>query len=110
MAIYHVIYRPEKAIHTKHIISTEYNMAIYNTQQTHTQTNIYTYIHRRMLSLVVSSLLLLLLRNNNEKFFMYCLSATNVTYQANQVSRAKRGQVLGTKGGFRGCTIWFTGW
>ncbi|ESO06672.1 hypothetical protein HELRODRAFT_64113, partial [Helobdella robusta] len=35
--------------------------------------------------------------------------ATNVTYQANQVSRAKRGQVLGTKGGFRGCTIWFTG-
>jgi len=32
-----------------------------------------------------------------------------VTYQAHHVSRAKRGQVLGQRGGFRGCTIWFTG-
>lgn len=35
--------------------------------------------------------------------------STNVTYQAQHVSRAKRGQVLGQRGGFRGCTIWFTG-
>ena len=35
--------------------------------------------------------------------------ATNVTYQAQHVSRAKRGQVLGQRGGFRGCTVWFTG-
>jgi len=35
--------------------------------------------------------------------------ATNVTYQAQHVSRNKRGQVLGQRGGFRGCTIWFTG-
>jgi 3'-phosphoadenosine 5'-phosphosulfate synthase len=35
--------------------------------------------------------------------------ATNVTYQTQHVSRAKRGQVLGQRGGFRGCTIWFTG-
>uniref|UniRef100_A0A669B883 3'-phosphoadenosine 5'-phosphosulfate synthase 2a n=1 Tax=Oreochromis niloticus TaxID=8128 RepID=A0A669B883_ORENI len=35
--------------------------------------------------------------------------ATNVVYQAHHVSRSKRGQVVGTKGGFRGCTIWLTG-
>lgn len=35
--------------------------------------------------------------------------ATNITYQAQHVSRAKRGQVLGGKGNFRGCTVWFTG-
>jgi 3'-phosphoadenosine 5'-phosphosulfate synthase len=35
--------------------------------------------------------------------------ATNVTFQAHHVSRSKRGQVLGQKGGFRGCTVWFTG-
>lgn len=35
--------------------------------------------------------------------------ATNVTFQAQHVSRAKRGQVLGSRGGFRGCTVWFTG-
>jgi 3'-phosphoadenosine 5'-phosphosulfate synthase len=35
--------------------------------------------------------------------------ATNVTFQAAHVSRNKRGQVLGQRGGFRGCTIWFTG-
>lgn len=35
--------------------------------------------------------------------------ATNVTYQVNHVSRNKRGQVLGQRGGFRGCTVWFTG-
>ncbi|XP_006783825.1 bifunctional 3'-phosphoadenosine 5'-phosphosulfate synthase 2-like [Neolamprologus brichardi] len=35
--------------------------------------------------------------------------ATNVVYQAHHVSRCKRGQVVGTKGGFRGCTIWLTG-
>ncbi|KAK2155195.1 hypothetical protein LSH36_246g01012 [Paralvinella palmiformis] len=35
--------------------------------------------------------------------------STNVVYQLQHVSRAKRGQILGQKGGFRGCTIWFTG-
>lgn len=38
-----------------------------------------------------------------------CVQATNVVKQTPQVSRAKRGQVLGQRGGFRGCTIWFTG-
>nr|BAF35979.1 ATP sulfurylase/APS kinase [Molgula tectiformis] len=33
----------------------------------------------------------------------------NIVYQQHRVSRAKRGQVMGQKGGFRGCTIWFTG-
>lgn len=32
--------------------------------------------------------------------------ATNVVEQKHHVSRAKRGQILG---GFRGCTVWFTG-
>ncbi|XP_052263475.1 bifunctional 3'-phosphoadenosine 5'-phosphosulfate synthase-like isoform X3 [Dreissena polymorpha] len=35
--------------------------------------------------------------------------ATNVAYQEHNVSRDKRGQVLGTKSGFRGCTVWLTG-
>lgn len=35
--------------------------------------------------------------------------ATNVTYQSHHVSRQKRGQILGQRGGFRGCTLWFTG-
>ena len=35
--------------------------------------------------------------------------ATNVTVQHHHVSRDKRGQVLGSKGKFRGCTVWFTG-
>ncbi|KAG1667387.1 Bifunctional 3'-phosphoadenosine 5'-phosphosulfate synthase [Nymphon striatum] len=35
--------------------------------------------------------------------------ATNVVFQSNHVSRDKRGKVLGQRGGFRGCTIWFTG-
>ncbi|XP_063852676.1 bifunctional 3'-phosphoadenosine 5'-phosphosulfate synthase-like isoform X3 [Scylla paramamosain] len=35
--------------------------------------------------------------------------ATNVTFQVNHVSRNKRGQILGQRGGFRGCTVWFTG-
>uniref|UniRef100_A0A2K5ETR9 3'-phosphoadenosine 5'-phosphosulfate synthase 2 n=1 Tax=Aotus nancymaae TaxID=37293 RepID=A0A2K5ETR9_AOTNA len=30
-------------------------------------------------------------------------------YQAHHVSRNKRGQVVGTRGGFRGCTVWLTG-
>ncbi|KAI0210749.1 Bifunctional 3'-phosphoadenosine 5'-phosphosulfate synthase [Lamellibrachia satsuma] len=41
--------------------------------------------------------------------YMTVQRATNVTYQAQHVSRAKRGQVLGQRGGFRGCTVWFTG-
>ncbi|XP_037660218.1 bifunctional 3'-phosphoadenosine 5'-phosphosulfate synthase 2 isoform X1 [Choloepus didactylus] len=35
--------------------------------------------------------------------------STNVVYQAHHVSRNKRGQVVGTRGGFRGCTVWMTG-
>lgn len=35
--------------------------------------------------------------------------ATNVTYQENHVSRSKRGQIVGPRDGFRGCTVWFTG-
>jgi len=32
-----------------------------------------------------------------------------VTAEKHLVSRSKRGEVLGSRGGFRGCTIWFTG-
>ena len=32
-----------------------------------------------------------------------------MTFQAGHVSRNKRGQVIGQRGGFRGCCIWFTG-
>ncbi|XP_065164607.1 bifunctional 3'-phosphoadenosine 5'-phosphosulfate synthase-like [Atheta coriaria] len=45
-------------------------------------------------------------QNYNEKFIQ---KATNVTEQNNYVSRVKRGKILGNHGGFRGCTIWFTG-
>jgi len=35
--------------------------------------------------------------------------ATNVFAEKHKVSRSKRGEILGSRGGFRGCTIWFTG-
>ncbi|XP_029525240.1 bifunctional 3'-phosphoadenosine 5'-phosphosulfate synthase 2-like [Oncorhynchus nerka] len=35
--------------------------------------------------------------------------STNVVFQAHHVTRSKRGQVVGTRGGFRGCTVWLTG-
>nr|XP_006010509.1 PREDICTED: bifunctional 3'-phosphoadenosine 5'-phosphosulfate synthase 1 isoform X2 [Latimeria chalumnae] len=35
--------------------------------------------------------------------------ATNVTFQAHHVSRSKRGQIVGKRVGFRGCTVWLTG-
>jgi len=35
--------------------------------------------------------------------------ATNVFAEKHKVSRSARGEVLGSKGGFHGCTIWFTG-
>ena len=35
--------------------------------------------------------------------------ATNVFRQEHHVTRDKRGKVLGANGGFRGCTVWFTG-
>uniref|UniRef100_A0A672PBS8 Bifunctional 3'-phosphoadenosine 5'-phosphosulfate synthase 2-like n=1 Tax=Sinocyclocheilus grahami TaxID=75366 RepID=A0A672PBS8_SINGR len=38
-----------------------------------------------------------------------CTTSTNVVYQAHHVSRSKRGQVVGTRSGFRGCTVWLTG-
>ncbi|XP_004703510.2 bifunctional 3'-phosphoadenosine 5'-phosphosulfate synthase 1, partial [Echinops telfairi] len=47
------------------------------------------------------------LSNNAQSWGMQ--RATNVTYQAHHVSRNKRGQVVGTRGGFRGCTVWLTG-
>lgn len=36
-------------------------------------------------------------------------TCTNVSAQAHHVSRAKRGQTVGTIRGFRGCTVWLTG-
>ncbi|XP_066602644.1 bifunctional 3'-phosphoadenosine 5'-phosphosulfate synthase-like, partial [Prorops nasuta] len=36
-------------------------------------------------------------------------ASTNVSEQAHQVSRAKRGQAVGSVRGFRGCTVWLTG-
>lgn len=42
-------------------------------------------------------------------FFQDFVKSTNVSYQVHHVSRQKRGQVLGTKAGFRGCTVWLTG-
>lgn len=46
-------------------------------------------------------------------YFNYHLQAvqkaTNVTFQDNLVSRAKRGQVLGQGNRFLGCTVWLTG-
>ncbi|CAL8353499.1 unnamed protein product [Boreogadus saida] len=47
------------------------------------------------------------LSNSPENWGMH--RATNVTYQAHHVSRNKRGQVVGTRGGFRGCTVWLSG-
>ncbi|XP_041118491.1 bifunctional 3'-phosphoadenosine 5'-phosphosulfate synthase 2-like [Polyodon spathula] len=35
--------------------------------------------------------------------------STNVVYQDHHVSRSKRGQVVGTRAGFRGCVVWLTG-
>ncbi|CAI2350017.1 unnamed protein product [Caenorhabditis sp. 36 PRJEB53466] len=35
--------------------------------------------------------------------------ATNVTYQEHTISRDERATAIGRHGGFRGCTIWFTG-
>ncbi|XP_048448727.1 bifunctional 3'-phosphoadenosine 5'-phosphosulfate synthase 2-like, partial [Rhincodon typus] len=35
--------------------------------------------------------------------------STNVVYQSHHVSRNKRGQIVGTRSGFRGCTVWLTG-
>lgn len=37
------------------------------------------------------------------------VKSTNVFYKEHNVTRDKRGQVVGTRGGFRGCTVWFTG-
>lgn len=35
--------------------------------------------------------------------------STNVAFQAGHVTRKKRGEVIGQRGGFRGCCVWFTG-
>ncbi|KAK3573229.1 hypothetical protein QTP86_015790, partial [Hemibagrus guttatus] len=48
-------------------------------------------------------------KGNGVCLFQGMQRATNVTYQAHHVSRNKRGQAVGTRGGFRGCTVWLTG-
>ncbi|XP_066537732.1 bifunctional 3'-phosphoadenosine 5'-phosphosulfate synthase 2a [Hoplias malabaricus] len=45
--------------------------------------------------------------NNKQK--MDHQRSTNIVYQDHHVSRNKRGQVIGTRAGFRGCTVWLTG-
>lgn len=47
--------------------------------------------------------------NSSVLLFKDLQRSTNVVYQAHHVSRSKRGQIVGTRGGFRGCTIWLTG-
>ncbi|RLU25018.1 hypothetical protein DMN91_003110 [Ooceraea biroi] len=42
----------------------------------------------------------------SKKFMTSC---ANVSEQAHHVSRAKRGQAIGSIRGFRGCTVWLTG-
>ena len=37
------------------------------------------------------------------------IRSTNVTFKAGHVTRKKRGEVIGQRGGFRGCCVWFTG-
>ena len=37
------------------------------------------------------------------------MKATNVTFRPGHVTRKKRGEVIGQRGGFRGCCVWFTG-
>ena len=32
-----------------------------------------------------------------------------MTFKAGHVTRKKRGEVIGQRGGFRGCCVWFTG-
>ena len=32
-----------------------------------------------------------------------------MTFRAGHVTRKKRGEVIGQRGGFRGCCVWFTG-
>ncbi|KAB0355814.1 hypothetical protein FD755_021755 [Muntiacus reevesi] len=47
------------------------------------------------------------LSNNAQNWGMQ--RATNITYQAHHVTRNKGDQVVGTTGGFCGCTVWLTG-
>ena len=35
--------------------------------------------------------------------------STNVTFQSGHVTRTRRGKVIGSQLGFRGCCIWLTG-
>ncbi|XP_017756427.1 PREDICTED: bifunctional 3'-phosphoadenosine 5'-phosphosulfate synthase [Eufriesea mexicana] len=42
----------------------------------------------------------------NKRMMTTC---TNVSEQAHHISRAKRGQAIGSVRGFRGCTVWLTG-
>uniref|UniRef100_A0A673KH21 Bifunctional 3'-phosphoadenosine 5'-phosphosulfate synthase 2-like n=1 Tax=Sinocyclocheilus rhinocerous TaxID=307959 RepID=A0A673KH21_9TELE len=48
-------------------------------------------------------------KKKKKKTFLISICSTNVVYQAHHVSRSKRGQVVGTRRGFRGCTVWLTG-
>ncbi|XP_064175905.1 bifunctional 3'-phosphoadenosine 5'-phosphosulfate synthase 2b [Anguilla rostrata] len=47
--------------------------------------------------------------SGNKKQRTVLQRSTNVVLQAHHVSRSKRGQVVGTRSGFRGCTVWLTG-
>lgn len=52
-----------------------------------------------------------IVNNCNCNFSFQCLQvATNVTEQKHNITREYRGQNLGTCRGFRGCTIWLTGY
>lgn len=74
-------------------------------------------IFLRMIIVCLQGMCVYLLKDSGEPefilsfflFFQGMQRATNVTYQAHHVSRNKRGQVVGTRGGFRGCTVWLTG-
>jgi len=47
-------------------------------------------------------------QQDGKKLCISLQKATNVTYHRQLVSRNTRGQLMG-QGGFRGCTVWFTG-
>ena len=59
--------------------------------------------------LLKETLLIQCVTSNGCCFPQDIVKATNVKYQAGHVTRNKRGQVIGQRGGFRGCCVWFTG-
>ena len=51
----------------------------------------------------------LIIKRASVTSFACAQMATNVYSTVGHVSRNKRGQVIGQRGGFRGCCVWFTG-